>query len=263
MIKHFVGLYGQPMDTKTMHNYFDMEKPIKKPIFVKDKPKFVTNDDYVLSFYDGKNVKIYPLKIMSKRKIVHDYVYENGKKIRVSITYSPLTGSPIVYKGLWGISGYVYLNNDVLFDEQNNLMVQMIGKIVHGEDANIGKRVKRWQMVITKMGDIYDGGDNILILDMELGDEYNYDDGETIDYMKNDNIRYPIRAYSGKFHQKKLVYVTNDRRTFVLLNKKDKGDLKYNNKINSFVFDKDDIFVTPMYWFASVNMYGKNELVVV
>ena len=122
IITNIVGTYNQSTNINTIHTYFNKTKPIYKPIYNNSLPPFIKQSDLALSFYDGLNIKIIPLKIINYRQIVHDYIYENNKKIPISITYSPLTGSPVIYEDLWGNSDLLYKNNMILF----NMKIKMI-----------------------------------------------------------------------------------------------------------------------------------------
>ena len=202
---------------------------------------------------------------MNYRRIVHDYYYdtENNKKIKVSITYCPLTASPIVYKGEWKFSGLLYLNNDILYNKNNDLMIQILGIIISTKNKN--KNIQKWSMIITPLKSIIN--DECDILHGAINDNINYLDNKYKSYNKTEKINYPVNNISSKYSQKRLVYVvdTDNTNTALVINNKNKNkkidniNIKYNKNVNSYVFfnnNNNNIFITPMYWFAFHNLYN-------
>lgn len=262
IVSNFVGYYGQDFNVDTMQTYYDKTKPITKPIYSNSIPSYIKNNDLCLSFYDGKNIKILPLNIMFIRRIVHDVIYVNNKKVKISITYSPLTGSPIIYEGLWKFSGVLYNNNDVLA-MGNNLLIQILGVIVSGDQ--IGIMPERWSVILIPFNKIYTP--ECLILQGEINDEYNYSENLYKKYIENEYIKYPIDKLSNEYNKKELVYVVNNvnkklsrsnkKDTFVIIDKKsleNKKEIKYKKEINTYILDKNN-FIIPMYYFASYAFY--------
>lgn len=282
IVNNFVGYYGQSINMETAHNYFSKIKPIDKPIFKNNIPSFCNKKDLCLSYSDGKNIKIYPIKVMNERRIIHDYLYDGDKSIQVSITYCPLTGSPVVYEGLWGFSGMLYNNNDVLYNTENNedLIVQIIGTVVYGN--KLGKCPPKWQMIITSLENIMN--EQSLILQGELGDEISYENDTYALYKQIDRIDYPINKYSNKYHQKKIVYALDtipmatqsNNNSFqqarlpsiLVISKKYKNKriskntkINFNDNTNSYILNNNDSFIIPMYWFASYAMYKNPSII--
>jgi hypothetical protein len=276
IINNLVGLYGQNINMKTIHNYFNKIIPMNKPIFSNKKPLFINNNDLCISFHDGRDIKIYPLAILFERYIIHDKFYKNGKEFDVSITYCPFTGCPIVYEGLWGVSGLLYNNNIILFNLKNkDLMVQIFGVIIYG--YNIGHTPRKWPMIIIPFDKIYD--DSCKVLQGELNDNNNYLNNSFNEYLKENRINYPIAKYSLKHHQKKIVYVINNFNTIPTQNrntsiivptrKNKEKNININNKnvkiyydknINSYILNKNQ-FVIPMFWFASYALFNDPQII--
>lgn len=263
IISNLIGYYGQTINMETVHNYFDKIKPIKNPIFSNKIPLFLNETDLCLSYYDGKNIKIYPIKILNKRRIVYDKLYDNNNIINVSITYSPLTGSPIVYEGLWGFSGMIYNNNDILYNKNNNkdLMTQILGVIIYGD--KVGSKPKKWPLIIAPLNKLYNKSS--MILQGELNDNIDYNDNIFEKYSKENYIDYPINDYSNKYHSKKLVYVID--KYILIPNNKNKKTLiendkiYYDNNITSYIFQNNNKFIIPMYWFASYVLFNKSTVI--
>lgn len=266
IIDNLVGYYGQDFDIDTMHNYYDKIKPITKPIYNNNIPNNINSNDLCLAFYDGINVKILPLNIMFIRRIVHDTIYIDNKKVNISITYSPLTGSPIIYKGLWRYSGLLYNNNDVLVKD-NNLLIQILGVIVSGD--KVGYMPERWSVILIPLNKIYTP--DCLVLQGEINDEYNYDINSYKKYISNDYIKYPIEKIVDN-DKKKIVYVveekkhssvkkisriSNKKKIYIITKQKSLKNIKnikYNKDLNSYILDKNN-FIIPMFNFASYVFY--------
>lgn len=261
IVNDFVGYYGQDFNIDTMHSYFDKDPPITAPFYNNDVPNYINENDLCLAFFDGYHIKILPLQIMFIRRIVHDIMYIDNKKFNVSITYSPLTGSPIIYKGLWKFSGLLYNNNDVLVMD-NNLMIQILGVIVSGD--KIGYMPKKWPIVIIPFNKIYTS--NCLILQGEINDKYNYDTKLYKEYINNEYIKYPIDKLPSKYNKKDLVYVINfnnkkisrsKKKYYIIMNKKSLKkikEIKYKKNIDTYILNEKN-FVIPMYYFASYFFY--------
>lgn len=262
IVSNFVGYYGQDFNVDTMDSYYDKTKPINNPIYNNSIPNYINHNDLCLAFYDGKNIKILPLNIMFIRHIVHDVIYIDNKKINVSISYSPLTGSPVIYKGKWKFSGILYNNNDVLVMD-NNLLIQILGVIVSGD--KIGFMPERWSVILIPFNKIYTP--ECLILQGEINDEYNYTENLYKKYIENEYIKYPIERISNNYNKKKIVYVvnknnknlsrSNKKNILIIINKKsleNKKNIKYKKDINTYILEKDS-FIIPMYFFASYAFY--------
>ena len=102
---------------------------------------FLDSKDVVFLIKIENEVKIYPQKIL----VWHEIVNENFDGEKLSITYCPLTGSAIGYKGFieknnkettYGVSGKLLNSNLVMYDrETDSYIPQVLGKGIKGELA--------------------------------------------------------------------------------------------------------------------------------
>lgn len=238
-----IGRYGQSYNKGTMHNYQNKIKPINKPIYKNKMPKFMKESDLVLAFNDGKNIKLLPLQIMYNREIVHDYIYipinNNYTKVPISITYCPLSGSPIIYEGIWENSGFVYNNNTILYNIQTDkLMIQIYGRTLNKNFTKGSKVHNRYSLIIIPFNKIFDN--TVLVLQGEINDKYNYNDGAYDEYKKSNYLLYPISKTISNL-KKDIVYavITNS-----------KVEIIYNNSNKQYITCPKNSFVIPMYNFA-------------
>lgn len=115
--------------------------PIENPEYqnVEDVGSFLNEKDVVFVLDYKGVVKIYPQKILVWHEIVNEEV--DGEK--VSVTYCPLTGSVVGYKGYidkidkdttYGTSGKLLNSNLVMYDrETESYIPQILGIAVTGE----------------------------------------------------------------------------------------------------------------------------------
>lgn len=100
---------------------------------------FLDPKDVVFIVKKEKKVRIYPQKIL----VWHEIVNDNFDKEKLSITYCPLTGSAIGYKGYikkinkettYGVSGKLINSNLVMYDrETDSYIPQILGEGITGE----------------------------------------------------------------------------------------------------------------------------------
>lgn len=115
-----------------MKNYIQVQQKDFLPIY--DVPKYVKNpkdlnyslhdDDSIIVVVFGNNCGfVYPIKIMEKHRVIPFKV----KKYKYTLTYCPTANSSILYDGEWGVSGYQYNSNMVIYNKLNELVPQILG----------------------------------------------------------------------------------------------------------------------------------------
>ncbi len=127
--------------------------PIDKPRYVpvQEAGNFLNSTDVVFLVQYGGIVKIFPQKILVWHEIVNDVI--QGEK--VSITYCPLTGSTIGFKGkidgietTFGTSGKLLNSNLVMYDRAtDSYFPQIPGMAVSGTLK--GKILKEFPVIWT------------------------------------------------------------------------------------------------------------------
>ncbi len=117
---------------------FDQIPSLTKPHYlpVADAALSMDGDEQVFVARFPSGVRIYPQRIM----VYHEIVNEDLDGMRVSITYSPLTGALVGYRGRagrfdtsFGVSGNLLNANTVLFDRATgSLWPQLFGIAISG-----------------------------------------------------------------------------------------------------------------------------------
>jgi hypothetical protein len=107
---------------------------------------YLLDDDLVIGFKHGDDIRAYPHAILDWHEIVNDNI---GRSVSIAITYCPLTGTGIGWnrfiKGketTFGVSGLLYNTNLIPFDrETNSNWSQILNESVNGpllgEKANL------------------------------------------------------------------------------------------------------------------------------
>lgn len=110
-----------------------------------DNPKFITvseaapvmeEDDLVIGFKNGDDIRAYPHDILDQHEIVNDDV--NG--IKLALNYCPLTGTALGWNrtingktSTFGVSGLLFNNNLMPYDrETNSTWSQLLNASVNG-----------------------------------------------------------------------------------------------------------------------------------
>lgn len=147
--------------------------PIDKPRYI-PVPKagnFLNNKDVVFVVEYGDIVKIFPQKILVWHEIVNDVI--QGEK--VSITYCPLTGSVMGFKGridgietTFGTSGKLLNSNLVMYDRAtDSYFPQILGMAVRGTLK--GKILKEYPVIWTRWEKAKSRHPDAFVLSMDTG----------------------------------------------------------------------------------------------
>lgn len=218
--------------------------PPKDGIPAIDKPQYTTApeadkwllpNDVVLGVVYKDFVAVYPQRILVLHEIANDVV--DGEKI--SITYCPLTGTAIGYKGLlasdvpstFGVSGKLVNSNLIMYDrETDSYWPQILGKAITTPAK--GRRLEEFPIVWTTWEKWKKKYPNTKVLSRETGFVRNY--GENGD---------PYGSYLAKNGE----YYTSDRLIFKPLHEDKKLSPKTvvvgirDNKGNALAVLKDSL----------------------
>ncbi|MDB4583093.1 DUF3179 domain-containing protein [Draconibacterium sp.] len=143
-------LPGKPDDSEKSSEWLIPENevrdggPGKDGIPAIDNPKFISagevtylnDDDLVLGFADGEDIRAYPHKILDWHEIVNDDTPNHS----VAVIYCPLTGTGIGWdrvfgdkKTTFGVSGLLYNSNIIPYDRATDSnWSQLLLKSVNG-----------------------------------------------------------------------------------------------------------------------------------
>ena len=125
--------------------------PVDEPkyISIEKADVFLSAKDVVFVVEHNKNVYIYPQNIL----VWHEIVNENLDDKKISITYCPLTGSTIGYKGnisnldtTFGTSGKLVNSNLVMYDRETmSYIPQILGVAIQGDLK--GERLEEFPII--------------------------------------------------------------------------------------------------------------------
>ncbi len=187
---------------------------IDNPQFVSgseaESNRWISGDSIVDAVETKAGGKAYPRSITVWHEIVNDKI----DTIPASLTYCPLTGSSIFYKGkapdgswlTFGTTGLLYNSNLVMYDRQSNSMYpQILGIGISGPNKELElDRIpvtttswKNWKQthpdsqVLSRRTGIYSAG--------------RYDIGPYGNYDSSGDIFFPVAHQSSRFFPKKLV----------------------------------------------------------
>ena len=200
--------------------------------------------------------------------------FTNGEKI--SVTYCPLTGSVIGYKGKnLGVSGVLYNSNLVLYDRETNSEIpQILGVGVTGDLR--GTYLEQFPVIVTDWKHWKTQHPDTRVLSLETGHNRNYDRNPYPGYDDLLRVWFPLAAKSDKFKTKDWVFGIKNNGEFLAVPKeqfktvqKDKiilgGDeikLEYDSTFQTMraYNENEEIPAIQMYWFAWYAYYPETRV---
>ncbi|MCK5103382.1 MAG: DUF3179 domain-containing protein, partial [Cyclobacteriaceae bacterium] len=169
-----------------------LENPENKGI---NQITFLSDNDLVVGFQFGDQVRAYPHKILDWHEIINDEL--NGKK--VAITYCPLTGTGIAWSRkingeitTFGVSGLLYNTNLIPYDRlTNSNWSQMRLDCVNGE--LLGDEIATYHLVETTWKTWKEMFPNSSVVTTNTGFSRNYQQFPYGDYKTNNpKLLFPV-----------------------------------------------------------------------
>ena len=224
--------------------------PVDKPRYVslREADSFLHDNDIVFGVNHNGFIAAYPQKILVWHEIVNDNFTGNN----VSVTYCPLTGSVIGFKGkfnsqetTFGTSGKLVNSNLVMYDRiSDSYWPQILGVAVKGPDK--GKKLDEFPVVWTTWGKWNKAFPETKVLSKTTGfiraygnDPYgSYDSGET--YYQQGDPFFPVMTKSNLF-QPKEVFIGIEDGTNALAVRKDA--IRVEKVINTLLGSKEIVVI--------------------
>ncbi|GJM35066.1 MAG: hypothetical protein DHS20C18_40670 [Saprospiraceae bacterium] len=155
---------------------------------------FVSAQDYVIGISYNGVTRAYPVKIMGYHEVVNDQIGEE----KILVTYSPLTGSTLVFSApqennvqTFGVSGLVYNNNSLLYDQATeSLWSQFTGMAISGSEA--GQRMKQIPTTYTTWAQWKELHPATEVLSTDTGFKHTYDQSPYLAYGNNSKTMFPV-----------------------------------------------------------------------
>ncbi len=180
-----------------------------------DSPKFdsVSESDLqdkqlVIGVVIDGEAKVYPHPILDWHEIINDEI--GG--VNFALTYCPLTGTGIGWKGnvdgqktTFGVSGKLYNTNLIPYDRATDSYWTQIGlECVNGE--SIGEKIATIPVIETTWGTWKQAYPNSLVMNTNTGFSRNYGSYPYGDYRTNDsNIIFPVSNLDSSLPAKERV----------------------------------------------------------
>ena len=189
--------------------------PGKDGIPAIDDPKFfnvkeadyLNDDDLVLGFADGDEVRAYPHKILDWHEIVNDDTPSHS----LAVIYCPLTGTGIGWdrnvgdkKTTFGVSGLLYNSNIIPYDRATDSnWSQLLLKSVNGD--LMGTRPIIHNLVETSWKTWKTMFPNSKVLSQSTGYNRNYQNYPYGTYKTNESVLFPVSNSDSRMHKKERV----------------------------------------------------------
>jgi uncharacterized protein DUF3179 len=184
-----------------------------------DSPKFITgaqaeakgwvsDNSLVDAIATPNDTKAYPRSITAWHEIVNDRIDSQS----TSLTFCPLTGSAIAYRGkapdqtplTFGTTGLLYNSNLVMYDRQTNgLYPQILGLGISG--PNKGVDLETVPVTTTTWKDWKAQHQDSMVLSRDTGYLRDYNTYPYGNYDSNDSIYFPVGHQSPEYTPKTLV----------------------------------------------------------
>ena len=191
---------------------------------------YLNNDDLVLVFANGPEIKVYPHPILDWHEIVNDDI----AGLKLAISYCPLTGTGVGWNRVidgeettFGVSGLLYNTNLMPYDRRTfSTWSQQRLDCVNGE--LIGQKAETYSLVEMDFGTLLAAFPEAQVLNLNTGFNRRYGVYPYNDYRTNNNsFLFPISVNDNRLQAKE--------RTLGVL------DVNGRNKVYSFNRENDQL----------------------
>jgi hypothetical protein len=170
------------------------------------RARFLRPEDRVVGVSLGDESRAYPLAVLTWHEAINDTL--GGEPIVV--TYCPLCDSSLVFSRKaggsvreFGVSGYLYQSNVVLYDrqrrsEQESLWSQVAMKAICGPAARAGLELELLDSVVTSWADWRRRQPDSSVVSFETGHRRAYRQPAYADYFASDRLMFPVTGRMGR-----------------------------------------------------------------
>ncbi len=168
---------------------------------------YLSDDDLVLGFVDGNEVRAYPHSILDWHEIIND----NTENHSLAVIYCPLTGTGIGWDRVidgtettFGVSGLLYNTNIIPYDrETDSNWSQLLLKSVNGKLK--GTTAKTYNLFETTWKTWKQMYPFTKVVTTETGYNRNYGRYPYGSYKTNDNLIFPVSNNDSRLKPKERV----------------------------------------------------------
>ncbi len=181
---------------------------LSRPGFISaGEAEFLEPRDRVLGVSLNGITRAYPIKILNYHEIVNDQFGEET----VVVTFCPLCGTGIVFRGLFdgvehsfGVSGLLYNSDVLMYDHQTeSLWSQIAGQAIAGPRK--GTRLERLPVSHTTWDDWRSRYPDTQVLSIETGYNRNYYRDPYRGYGSSSEVWFPVSHNDDRYSAKELV----------------------------------------------------------
>ncbi len=181
-----------------------LENPM---LITADEATFLRDDDLVVGYKSGNDIRAYPHLILDWHEIINDEVGMD----KVAITYCPLTGSAIGWNRVldgtettFGVSGLLYNTNLMPYDRaSNSTWSQMLNAGVHGSLQD--RDIELYPLVETNWKTWREMYPETAVVSLETGYHRNYSLYPYGSYKENSGLFFPISVEDQRMFSKERV----------------------------------------------------------
>lgn len=206
---------------------------INTPVFMPaSEATYLNDNDLVLGFADGDDVRAYPHKILDWHEIINDDTPNHS----LAVIYCPLTGTGIGWnreingmKTTFGVSGLLYNSNIIPYDRSTNSnWSQILLKSVNGNLK--GKEAQSISLLETTWKTWKSMYPNSKVISPKTGYNRNYEFYPYGNYKTSKNLLFPVKNTDSRFHEKyrMLAVITDGKVMGFTFNEVAKGTTAYS-----------------------------------
>jgi len=195
--------------------------------------KWIQDNELVLVLNYQETLRVYPLQIMVWHEIANDQINDE----LIIVTYCPLCGSGIAYKGQievdgekiesrFGTSGKLFNSNLVMYDEEtDSYWTQIDGKAIVGELTGQELEEISVDTVVWRDWKASEESQDSQVLSQETGMSRSYRVDPYGSYYEDSFILFPVEAEDNRIHAKTVIFGIEINDQFLAI---EEDDLKEN-----------------------------------
>ena len=182
---------------------------IHDPVFINaGEASYLNDDDRILGLEIEGLSKAYPIRILNWHEVVNDKTNE----IHFSVTYCPLCGTGVAFKGTkkstgihFGVSGLLYNSDVLLYDlSTESLWSQILGKAISGK--RMGEELVKLPLQHTTWNAWRSKHPTSLVLSDNTGFSRDYNRNPYDGYASSESVYFPIsEKVPNNYHPKELI----------------------------------------------------------
>ncbi len=206
-----------------------------------DDITWLKNDDLVLAFADGEDIRAYPHPILDWHEIINDKTENHS----ISVIYCPLTGTGIGWNRIlngkettFGVSGLLYNSNIIPYDRSTNSnWSQLLLKSVNGSLS--GQKAETYNMVETSWKTWKTMYPASKVVSKNTGYSRSYGSYPYGAYRENENLIFPVSNSDSRLHPKERVLTVFNGievKAYTFEKLEEQNNLIFDNFLGSEIF---------------------------